>query len=76
MDLITLDSPFISDPTESPHESDREFKDVWDGLQSNVARGWCESSVDTVVQRLRSPKLEARVIASHLLPFEGEHRAI
>ena len=67
MDLISLNSPFISDQPE-----DTSFEAIWDVNEDNEVRGWQRSSIDHVVRRLqRMGFLRLRVISPDDPPFPG-----
>ncbi|CCM00480.1 uncharacterized protein FIBRA_02514 [Fibroporia radiculosa] len=80
VDLIALDSPFMSEPAPSTstasNTAETEFESIWDSLQNFNARGWCEMSVTDVVQRLRSMQQNVRVILDIQEPFRGETKVI
>jgi AP-4 complex subunit epsilon-1 len=74
-DLIALDSPFISDPSESlatSQDDTSDFENVWKALENNNARGWCEVATDVVVRRLQGLRLDMKVIPIDRPPFEGQ----
>ena len=70
-DLITLDSPFISDESAALQGDEVGFERTWDALAKNNARGWCESSIHVVFQHLQALNLGIKVIPIDHPPFEG-----
>ncbi|TFK44520.1 armadillo-type protein [Crucibulum laeve] len=82
MDLITLDSPFISDPLGGDTEKSKkdgthapDFEKIWDSLaDSSGARGWYSDSIDTMVRRLQGlDRHRLQVISAGDPPFMGEY---
>ncbi|KAG5652477.1 hypothetical protein H0H81_004885 [Sphagnurus paluster] len=51
VDLIALDSPFVSDPPDATPDVD--FKDLWEAIGDGDARGWYDASVEKVIERLQ-----------------------
>jgi hypothetical protein len=73
-DLITLDSPFISESNDEPPAPQGDavgFERIWDALAKNNARGWCESSIHVVFQHLQALNLGIKVTPVDHPPFEG-----
>ena len=76
-DLIALDSPFMSEPvapsiaTTLSSVVEQDFETTWNSLESGAARGWCESSMDTVLRRLQGLQRRLRVTERDRPPFEG-----
>ena len=57
VDLIALDSPFISEPAAlsissktSSSYTEQDFETIWNALEAGAVRGWCEASIDTILQ--------------------------
>ncbi|KAF5370844.1 hypothetical protein D9758_002115 [Tetrapyrgos nigripes] len=85
-DLISLDSPFVSDPLQSPGGSSIErlgddiinFEDMWHSLEGgDNARGWYNDSMDKAVRRLQMMvDMKVQVIESSLPPFIGELKVV
>jgi len=76
VDLIALDSPFISEPQASVSTTssiaELDFKSMWDSLETHNMRGWCEIPIDAVVRRLQGMQLNLRVKPADQPPFEGD----
>jgi hypothetical protein len=78
VDLISLESPFITEPSvpdiklEDSNSKTKDFEQAWDELQSFNARGWCEITVDEVMHRLQPLKLTISVLAPDEPPFKGK----
>lgn len=76
-DLIALDSPFMSEPAAPSITStlgsvvEPDFEKTWNVLESGAARGWCESSMDTVLRKLQGLQRRLRVTERDGPPFEG-----
>jgi AP-4 complex subunit epsilon-1 len=71
MDLIAFDSPFVQEP-EPTINQDTAFETMWNALdQSSGARGWCNDSIDKIVQRLQGLEHHLQVISADQPPFEG-----
>ncbi|KAI0707595.1 ARM repeat-containing protein [Earliella scabrosa] len=81
-DLIALDSPFMSEPVAPSIAStlssvvEQDFETTWNSLQSGAARGWCESSMDTVLRRLQGLQRRLRVTERDRPPFEGDLKIV
>jgi hypothetical protein len=73
VDLMTFDSPFITDPLEVPaqSETDLNFESTWNALGKCNSRGWSELPIDDVVHRLQGQGLKLKVITVDRPPFEG-----
>lgn len=71
-DLITLDSPFVSDAQGGTDGAG--FAEEWDSLAKSVnARGWCSETVDEVTRQLGEMEgCEVKVVGGSMLPFIGE----
>jgi hypothetical protein len=52
VNLISLDSPFVSDPS-----GQTEFEEIWNNNERREIRGWQQLAVKDVVQQLE--KMEA-----------------
>ncbi|KAI0062104.1 ARM repeat-containing protein [Artomyces pyxidatus] len=79
LDLISLDSPFMSEPPtalEELDELDHDFESSWNSLDKFSARGWCEMSMDAVVRRLQGLQFKIVVLSSDQLPFQGELKVL
>ena len=80
-DLISLDSPFMSEPVVPSITStmssviEQDFETTWNALEAGAARGWCEASMDTVLRRLQGLQRRLRVTERDRAPFEGEQFA-
>jgi len=73
VDLIALDSPFVSDPSESSVVDAVDFGALWDSIEGGDARGWYKSSIDSAVQRLQGfGHIQLQVISADLPPFIGD----
>ncbi|EDR09136.1 uncharacterized protein LACBIDRAFT_296456 [Laccaria bicolor S238N-H82] len=70
-DLITLDSPFVSDAQGGTDGAG--FAEEWDSLAKSVnARGWCSETVDEVTRQLGEMEgCEVKVVGGSMLPFIG-----
>ncbi|KAJ6558526.1 armadillo-type protein, partial [Mycena vulgaris] len=70
-DLIAFnDSPFISDPSV---DSAGDFESIWNALdESSGARGWCDVSIEDVIERLESMEDTLKVISVDESPFIGD----
>ncbi|RDX56517.1 ARM repeat-containing protein [Lentinus brumalis] len=81
-DLIALDSPFISEPAAPSIAStmssvvEQDFETTWNALESSAARGWCESSIDTVLRKLQGLQRQLRVSERDRPPFEGDLKIV
>ncbi|TCD66013.1 hypothetical protein EIP91_001913 [Steccherinum ochraceum] len=79
VDLLGLDSPFISEPPASASSSvsaDLDFEKIWNTLAHANSRGWCEVTIDVVVRKLQSMQHTLQVTASDQPPFQGELKII
>ncbi|KAF8583200.1 ARM repeat-containing protein [Ramaria rubella] len=69
-DLITLDSPFPIEHSQSPvfktkHVDPPDFNMVWDVLKAHSSsRGWCERNVEEVSQRLLAMTTHQAILLS------------
>ncbi|KAI0797604.1 ARM repeat-containing protein [Abortiporus biennis] len=75
VDLITLDSPFISEPplmTSISSLIEPDFEKVWDELANANARGWCESPIDVMVRKLQGMQRQMRVTPADQPPYQGD----
>lgn len=70
-DLITLDSPFVSDAQGGTDGAG--FAEEWNSLANSVnARGWCSETVDEVTRQLGEMEgCEMKVVGGDMLPFIG-----
>ncbi|KAF9528535.1 armadillo-type protein [Crepidotus variabilis] len=84
-DLITLDSPFHTEPLVNIEHSENtenteDFSTVWHALEGGIcdSRGWCKHSIDTITRRLQQfdARHRLRVIAADVPPFEGELKIV
>ncbi|KII92127.1 hypothetical protein PLICRDRAFT_122418 [Plicaturopsis crispa FD-325 SS-3] len=81
-DLMSFDSPFISDPPVSfssyaaAEPNPVDFKATWNSLEGSNARGWCEASIGSVLERLQGSQFTLQVIAADRPPFEGELKVL
>ncbi|KAH9930688.1 ARM repeat-containing protein [Fomitopsis serialis] len=88
-DLIALDSPFMSEPVASISDvlghmrdlnvvSEDDFRQEWDGMSDSNARGWCEASPETVVERLQnaSGHWNVRFMPAEQEPFPGDTKVL
>ncbi|KAI0748602.1 ARM repeat-containing protein [Daedaleopsis nitida] len=83
-DLIALDSPFMSEPAppsiaaamSNMSIGELDFEATWDALKSGAARGWCESSIDTVLRKLQGLQRRLRVTERDRPPFEGDLKIV
>ena len=50
---------------------EQDFETTWNALESGAARGWCDSSMDTVLRRLQGLQRRLRVTERDRPPFEG-----
>ncbi|KAF5385880.1 hypothetical protein D9615_002371 [Tricholomella constricta] len=80
VDLIALDSPFVSDPSDTASGTDADdelnFKDVWESTEEGDARGWYNESIDNAVRRLQGSGLRLQVISVDVPPFIGDLKVI
>ncbi|KAI0003205.1 armadillo-type protein [Russula compacta] len=83
-DLISLDTPFITEPqpgeVRAPEEDEQnhDFASVWDAASAFSARGWCDGTLDAVVRRLQGlgfPRGLA-VLPADQPPFQGELKIV
>lgn len=74
MDLISLDSPFVSEPLSSQASSiiEPDFEKTWNSFVDHHSRGWCETSIDLVVRQLQTLDHPLRVTPSDQPPFQGD----
>lgn len=72
-DLISLDSPFITDPPEIQSEVDLDFESIWNGLEGSDMRGWCEVPMDAVLRRLQHLQHRLSVTPVDQPPFESTY---
>ncbi|OCH93386.1 ARM repeat-containing protein [Obba rivulosa] len=74
VDLITLDSPFIAEPSVSlvgALNPKPDFEITWNSLESFNSRGWSEATVEIVLGRLQGSQWQPRVIPADHTPFQG-----
>ncbi|PSR94120.1 hypothetical protein PHLCEN_2v4548 [Hermanssonia centrifuga] len=72
VDLIALDSPFISEPSSGiPTVADLDFEVTWSKLSQANLRGWCESPIEAIVRQLQGIPHKIRVISADQPPFKG-----
>ncbi|KAG6920089.1 hypothetical protein DXG01_010157 [Tephrocybe rancida] len=81
VDLITLDSPFVSDPSEvsgSEIDAGIEFERLWNSsMDDGDLRGWFNGSVAVAIERLQGLSLiSLRVISVDLPPYPGDLKVI
>lgn len=73
-DLLSLDSPFLSEPPAPMISSitiEPDFEKIWTALENTNSRGWCEVTIDVVVRKLQRMQHTMQVIASDQPPFHG-----
>jgi len=74
MDLISLDSPFITESLDALNEHEGvelDFENSWNALEQYASRGWCEEPVDSVARRLQVLQFSTAVISADQRPFLG-----
>ncbi|CAL1705101.1 unnamed protein product [Somion occarium] len=72
-DLISLDSPFVSEPITSICSFlEPDFETVWNSLASSNTRGWYDSPMDVLVRKLQSLQKPLRVTPADQPPFIGD----
>ncbi|KAI0082819.1 ARM repeat-containing protein [Panus rudis PR-1116 ss-1] len=77
VDLINLDSPFVSEPATSISSlNEPDFEQLWNSLASGNARGWCEASIDSVVRKLQGLQRPLKVTPADQGPFVGDLKII
>ncbi|KAF8070331.1 armadillo-type protein [Lyophyllum atratum] len=81
VDLILLDSPFVSDPADavldSTAEDEVDFGALWDSIEDGDARGWYNASIDDAVRRLQGLRhMRSQVISMDQPPFIGDLKVI
>ncbi|PCH37830.1 ARM repeat-containing protein [Wolfiporia cocos MD-104 SS10] len=78
VDLITLDSPFVSEPVVSASQALRspEVESIWNRLERYNSRGWCELSVDAALERLQDNFGQIRTLRADEDPFKGELKIV
>lgn len=79
IDLMTFDSPFISDPPDSNSNVSGvalDFEGTWNAQEGYNSRGWCDVSIDTLVRQLQGFHHRLQVTAVGLPPFEGSSFSI
>ncbi|GBE82098.1 hypothetical protein SCP_0404770 [Sparassis crispa] len=80
VDLIALDSPFVSEPLVSistaSSVSEFDFEATWNLLDSANSRGWSEVPINVVVGRLQGLQRRLKMIAADVAPFEGDVKII
>ncbi|EEB97494.1 hypothetical protein MPER_03175 [Moniliophthora perniciosa FA553] len=77
-DLIALDSPFISDPSnkEQVTRPQIDIEDYWNKFQSNNARGWYEGTMQSLIEHLQKAEdMRFDTIEAATRPFEGKNQA-
>ncbi|KAG5646810.1 hypothetical protein DXG03_002187 [Asterophora parasitica] len=77
VDLIALDSPFVSDPVEfgigADSNNDKDFKALWESIMDGDARGWYDGAVDTAIRRIQDTgDLRLETISANVPPFAGK----
>lgn len=75
MDLISLDSPFMTEApasTEESHEANHDFEQAWETLDKLTSRGWCEEPIEAVVRKLQTLQCNMSVLPADQGPFQGE----
>ncbi|KAI0372895.1 ARM repeat-containing protein [Pilatotrama ljubarskyi] len=79
-DLITLESPFLSEPAPSIASTlsiaEHDFETTWNSLESSTARGWCEASIDAILRRLQGLQRRLKVTERDRPPFEGDLKIV
>jgi AP-4 complex subunit epsilon-1 len=76
IDLMTFDSPFISDPLEASPSLDTglDFESTWNMPEASNYRGWCDASVAVIMDRLRKvQELRLKVTPTDSPPFSGTY---
>ncbi|KAG6844408.1 hypothetical protein H0H87_007063 [Tephrocybe sp. NHM501043] len=77
VDLITLDSPFVSDPSDVEIGDEANFDGVWNSSNDGDVRGWFNGSVAVAVKRLQTLEhVRLRVISVDLPPYLGDLKVI
>ncbi|KAG6862341.1 hypothetical protein C0995_016039 [Termitomyces sp. Mi166 len=72
VDLISLDSPFVSESTRSEGRSEEDFESLWDSMEDGDARGWFNGSVGVAVERMRSLRpVRLKLVPVDLPPYLG-----
>lgn len=76
VDLIALDSPFVTAPTALISDAfnvvEPDFEGIWNDLETYNSRGWCEMSIDAVVRLLQGMQRRLQVTPADQAPFVGE----
>ncbi|ESK91045.1 ap-4 complex subunit epsilon-1 [Moniliophthora roreri MCA 2997] len=78
-DLIVLDSPFISDPSnkEQLTRLQIDIEDYWNKFQSNNTRGWYEGTMQSLIERLQGAEdMRIDIVEAATQPFEGDVKLI
>ncbi|KAI0028372.1 armadillo-type protein [Vararia minispora EC-137] len=81
VDLIALDSPFLSDPpgladTSAPALPDTDIRALWDALAAHSTRGWTEMRAEDALRKLRELPCALSVRQVGEAPFEGEVKVL
>ncbi|KAG5352198.1 hypothetical protein C0989_003279 [Termitomyces sp. Mn162] len=76
VDLINLDSPFVSETTDillrSETRTEGDFESLWNSIEGGDARGWFDGSVGVAVERMRSLEhTRLKVFPADLPPYLG-----
>ena len=71
-DLITLESPFMSEPQTSISSlGEPDFESVWNSLADSNLRGWYDGPPDVVLRKLQGLQKKLSVISADQPPFIG-----
>lgn len=71
-DLITLESPFFSEPQTSISSLvEPDFEAWWNSLASSNSRGWYDGPLDAVVRKLQGLQKKLKVTPADQPPFAG-----
>ncbi|OBZ69200.1 AP-3 complex subunit delta [Grifola frondosa] len=81
VDLIALDSPFISEPPAIRSTAPRvmveyDFESTWNKLETHQVRGWCDAPIDAVLRRLQDMQRRLIVIEADMPPFKGDLKVL
>ncbi|KAG6866640.1 hypothetical protein C0991_000750 [Blastosporella zonata] len=72
VDLINLDSPFVSDPSEAAGPEIEGFERTWDSMKDSEVRGWFSGTVSVAMKRMESlADIRFEVISIDLPPYAG-----
>ncbi|GLB37289.1 hypothetical protein LshimejAT787_0403400 [Lyophyllum shimeji] len=73
VDLIALDSPFVSNSPEPSVVDDFDFGALWDSIEDADVRGWYHATIDSAVRRLQGLRYNRLQVGSaDLPPFIGD----